>query len=315
MTSPRRRAASPSVPQTARWGIGLAIVTALISGVSIYVNGLAVRQVPDPAVFTTLKNLVAAIVLVGLAVATVRPGAFREIRPQSWRWMAVIGIVGGSLPFLLFFGGLAIASAPSAAFIHKTLFVWVALLAVPLLGERLGWLQVGALAGLLAGQILLLSPAGMAWGLGETMIAAATLLWAIETIIARRVLRDVPAPVVGAARLGFGLAVLVGYLGLVGKLSIVATLTAEQWGWTLVTGGLLSGYVGTWYAALKRAPASVVTAILVLGAPVTAMIQALAGGPAPAVPAVLGHALLLVGAATFVTWTIRRSAMARTTSV
>lgn len=30
------------------------------------------------------------------------------------------------------------ASAPSAALIHKSLFIWVALLALPLLGERPG---------------------------------------------------------------------------------------------------------------------------------------------------------------------------------
>ena len=112
----------------------------------------------------------------------------------------MIGVIGGSLPFLLFFGGLAQASAPSAAFIHKTLFIWVAILAVPLLGERLGLVQLGALAVLLVGQAMILTPAGVAWGMGETMIAAATLLWAGETIVARRVLRTVPAAVVGAAR-------------------------------------------------------------------------------------------------------------------
>ena len=53
----------------------------------------------------------------------------------------MIGVIGGSVPFILFFNGLAMASAPSAAFIHKTLFVWVVLLAVPFLGERLGWFR------------------------------------------------------------------------------------------------------------------------------------------------------------------------------
>jgi len=61
----------------------------------------------------------------------------------------LIAIVGGSLPFLLFFTGLSLASAPSAAFIHKTLFIWVAFLAVPFLGERLGWAQICALGVLL----------------------------------------------------------------------------------------------------------------------------------------------------------------------
>jgi drug/metabolite transporter (DMT)-like permease len=294
------------LPSTLRFGIGLALATALISGLSIFVNGFAVRQVPDAAVFTTLKNGFAAILLLALVAASIRPAQVRAIRPRSWVRLAVMGVVGGSVPFLLFFGGLSIAGAPSAAFIHKTLFIWVAVLAVPFLGERLGWLQIGALGVLLAGQAVLLSPAGMAWGLGETMIAAATLLWAIETVIAKRVLADVPAPVVGAARLGFGLVVLAGFLVATGRLGIVAALTLEQWRWALLTGLLLFGYVGTWYAALKRAPASAVTAILVLGAPVTAMIQSLSSGTVPAVPAIAGHALLLAGVAIVALRALRR---------
>ena len=280
--------------KTLRWGVLFALATALISGVSIFVNSLAVKQLPDPAVYTTLKNGVAGLILIGLALATVRPATVRAVPARSWGWLAVIGVIGGSLPFLLFFGGLAQASAPSAAFIHKTLFIWVAILAVPLLGERLGLAQLGALAVLLVGQAMILTPAGVTWGTGEPMIAAATLLWASETIVARRVLRTVPSAVVGAARLAIGLVVLAGYLAVTGSLGTIATLTGAQWGWVLLTGVLLSGYVATWFAALQRAPASLVTAILVLGAPVTAGIQALQTGSIPPVPVLTGQVLVLL---------------------
>jgi hypothetical protein len=56
------------IPETLHWGVLLALGTALISGVSIFVNGLAVKQLPDPALYTTLKNGVAAILLVTLGV-------------------------------------------------------------------------------------------------------------------------------------------------------------------------------------------------------------------------------------------------------
>ena len=286
------------VPQSLGWGIGLAVATAVVSGVSIFVNGFAVKQLPDPAVYTTLKNGVAALLLIGLAAATVQPAAVRSMGRRSWSRLLLIGVVGGSVPFVLFFTGLAQASAPSAAFIHKTLFVWVALLAVPFLGERLGWLQIAALAVLLGGQALVLTPAGVTWGAGETMIAVATLLWAVETIVAKRVLSDVPSPVVGAARLGIGLVVLVGFLAVTGKLPTVASLRGEQWAWVLLTGGLLTGYVGTWFAALKRAPASLVTAVLVLGSPVTAALQMASAGTLPALSPLVGYGLILAAAAT-----------------
>ncbi len=298
-TGPRR------VPESLRWGIGLAFATALISGISIFVNGFAVKQLPDAAIFTTLKNAVAALILVGLAAATVRPADVRAMDRSSWTRLAVIGVVGGSVPFILFFGGLAMASAPSAAFIHKTLFVWVAIMAVPFLGERLGKAQLGALGVLLAAQFLVIPPNGVVWGTGETMIAAATLMWAVEAILAKRLLGSVPSPVVGAGRLGIGLVVLVGYLLVSGKFGAIAALSGTQWLWALGTGFLLFGYVGTWYAALKRAPASLVTAILVVGAPITAGLQALQKGALPGAPVLAGQLLIGVAAIGLAVYAIR----------
>lgn len=303
-------ARAPRIPTTVRWGVALAFVTAAISGVSIWLNGFAVKQLPDPAMYTTLKNGVAALVLVALAAATVRPASIRAIPRRSWGWLLVIGAIGGSIPFLLFFTGLAQASAPSAAFIHKTLFVWVALLAVPFLGERLGLAQLAALAVLLVGQALILTPAGVTWGTGETLIAAATLLWAVETILARHVLATVPSPVVAAARLGFGLVVLVGYLAVTGGLAGIASLQPVQWGWVLLTGLFLGGYVGTWFAALQRAPASLVTAVLVVGAPVTAGIQAFQTGKVPAAPILAGELLVIVAGLTLAALASRRRSIA-----
>jgi drug/metabolite transporter (DMT)-like permease len=293
--TPRRRFARP--PLTRRWGVLFALAAAGISGVSIWVNAFAVRQLPDPAVYTTLKNAIAAIVLIALAAAVTRPAQLRAVPAGSWARLALIGVIGGSVPFLLFFGGLAQATAPSAAFIQKTLFVWVALLAVPVLGERLGAAQLVALGVLLAGQALILTPAGVTWGPGETMIAAATAMWAVETIIARRVLATVPSIVAGSARLAFGLPVLLGYLAITGGLAGIPALQPAQWAWVLLTGILLGAYVVSWFAALKRAPASLVTAILVLGAPITAALQTLQSGHLPGGPVLAGQVLVLVAGA------------------
>ena len=303
---------SPRIPLTTRWGVGLAVVAAVISGFAIFVNGFAVKQLPDPAVYTTLKNGVAALGLLGVALLVVRRSEVRALDRRLWAGMAFIGVIGGSIPFLLFFSGLAAASAPTAAFIQKTLFVWVALLAVPLLGERLGWFPIAAVGILLAGLVLVAPPVGVTWGPGETMIAAATLFWAVEVIVARRLLlRNVPSPVLGAARLGIGLIVLVGYLAVSGRLGIVAALSATQWLWALGTGILLAAYVGTWLAALRRAPASIVASVLVLGAPITAVIQSLANGVVPAPPVLTGQALItmaVVVAAAFAVRAARREA-------
>src|SRR6185503_19872164 len=155
----------------------------------------AVKQLPDAAVYTTLKNAVAALILI---VAAIGLGAARDVRTiERRRWPAVlaVGVIGGSVPFILFFTGLAQASAPSAAFIQKTLFLWVALLGVPFLGERLGLASVAGLGVLLVGQALVLPPERIQWGTGETLILAATLFWAAETIIVKRLLGSIPSTV------------------------------------------------------------------------------------------------------------------------
>lgn len=287
----------PTVPVTQSWGIRLAVLTAVISGFAVWLNATAVRTVGDPAVFTTSKNLIAAIVLITLAAAAGGAREARTLRRGQWGRLVIIGIIGGSLPFLLFFTGLSLATAPSAAFIHKTLFLWVAVLAIPFLGERLGLVQVAALSVLLVGQVLLVAPGvGGGIGLGEALVLAATLLWSIEVVVAKRVLAGVSPTLTGAARLGFGLVVLLGYLAVSGKAAALATLTAESAAWILVTGLILAGYVASWFAALRRAPAVMVTAVLVVGAVVTALLDQLAGAPSRVASAELGLIAIVIAA-------------------
>lgn len=285
---------TPRIGRTMAAGIYLALGTAAISGVSVFVNAFAVRQFPDPATFTTLKNAVAAMLLVGALLAV--GGMPRQLGTRGWLGLAALGVIGGSVPFLLFFTGLAQATAPAAAVIHKTLFIWVALLAVVLLRERLGAWQIGALGVLLLATFMVQPPSGVSWGGGESLIALATGFWAVETIIARRLLASVPPLVAGAGRMGFGLVVLVGYLAVTGKLGVFTQLGLAQWAWVLGTGVLLAGYVATWYGALQRAPAAVVAAVLTIGAPITAGLQVISTGAVPAPGPLAGYLLMLFAA-------------------
>jgi drug/metabolite transporter (DMT)-like permease len=286
-----------ALPRERTVGLLLAAGTAIISGFSVFVNASAVKAVPDPAVFTTLKNLVAVALLVVIAAAVVRPAEVRTIARSDRLLLTVVGVFGGGVAFLLFFSGLAMASAPTAAFIHKTMFIWVAFMAAPFLGERLGLAPIAALGVLLVGQILILPPLGIAWGTGESLIAVATLIWAAEVVLAKRVLGRVRSPIVGVARLGIGLVVLVGFLLVTGRIAGITELGGTGWTWVVVTGLLLAGYVGTWMAALRRAPATEVTSILVLGAVITAGLTALSKGVVPEPVTIAGYLLALAGVA------------------
>jgi drug/metabolite transporter (DMT)-like permease len=282
-----------------RQGLAFAAGTAVISGFSVFINANGVRAFGDATVYTTMKNLVAALLLGALALAAVQRGSTAAPRAprtrRGWLELTAIGLIGGSVPFVLFFEGLSRATAADAAFLHKTLFVWVALLAVPLLGERLGRLQLVAIVLLFAGQLALTGGLPqLALGSGELMILAATLLWSVEVVVAKRVLSEVTPLSVGLARMGLGTAVLLVWVAATRGVAPLVVLTATQWWWAMVTGVLLAAYVATWLAALSRAPAVDVTAVLVGGAVITALLQG-ASGAAALSPMLPGLVLLTAG--------------------
>lgn len=280
----------------------LALAAAGISGFAVFLNGYGVRAYGDAQTYTTVKNIVAALVLAGVVGALSRSSdrvLTRPDGPRQWALLGVVGVVGGSVPFLLFFEGLSRVSSVQAAFLHKTLVLWVAVLAVSLLGERVGPLQWGAIALLLAGQAVLIggitAPLDIAWGSGEVMILAATLCWSVETVLVKRLLGGLTSWTVAVARMGLGSIVLVGWTVARGDAGALVSMDLGQLGWVLLTGVILAGYVGTWFAALARAQAVDVTAVLVLGAVLTAALSAVIDGVSLQ-PQLTGLTLLVVGA-------------------
>jgi drug/metabolite transporter (DMT)-like permease len=277
-----------------RAGVTLALITAVISGVSVYLNKSAVQALPNPVVFTTLKNSLVGLALVLCLTSAWRPAGFRLTRRMALA-LGGLALFGGSLPFLLFFQGLATASAPSAALIHKSLILWVAQLAAGLLGERPGRWTFAGLILLAAGQLISGWPKMWGWASGESLILAATLLWTIETVLARRLLPNIPAAVGAAARMAGGAALMWAYLFASGQAAGAWALSPNQWGWLILTSTLLLGYVITWYAALKRAPAMIVTSVLTLGVVITAALAVIAAGQGLATKDVLGLAVIAAG--------------------
>ncbi|MFO7589936.1 MAG: EamA family transporter [Acidimicrobiia bacterium] len=291
-----------AIPRTRGWGIGLAFATAAVSGFAVFLNSYGVTRFAgtSPSTYTTMKNLVAAVLLIALVGTATRRRSASGWTPPSGRGeiagLAFVGIIGGGAAFVLFFEGLASASSTDAAFIHKTLVLWVVLLAVPLLHERLGLAHVGAVALLLFGQAALTSDLGsLTLQRGEWMIAAATVLWAGEVVVAKALLRRLSPLTVGAARLSIGTVALFAWLTLTGDLGQVLDAGAAQWLWALLTGLVLTAYVATWLGALARAQAIDVTAVLVLGAVITAALNGVFEGAA--LPDPVGLVAITAGAA------------------
>ena len=279
---PTRRASSATVRNT---GLALAGVTALVSGVSVFVNGYGVARFDDATTYTTAKNLVAAVSVTPIlevqrqrrafARGATQPTQATPRNPRTVASLAAVAVIGGSVPFVLFFEGLTRVASTDAAFIHKTLVAWVAILAVVFLGERVALPHLVAIVLILAGYAYLAGGVGLPEiGTGEALILAATLCWSVEVVVVRSLLgRGVPEMVVGTSRMAGGIVVLLCWATVRGALGDLVGLSATQWAWTLLTGLLLAGYVVSWHHALARAPAVDVTAVLSMGAVLTALLN------------------------------------------
>lgn len=274
-------------------GVSFTLATALISGFSIWLNAFGVTGI-NPGVFTGLKNLGVGLVLIAIILIFRQWNELRSLSRKSWLKLLSIGLIGGSAPFILFFNGLVQTTGARAGFIHKTMFIYVALLAVWFLKERITrYIGIGLVA-LLAGQILFLQTVPRMFAMGDLMIFGATLLWAIEIIIAKKTLATVSPNLVAAGRMFFGGIFIWIYLFFTGAASSATSMTVEQWLWVAVTTLMLCGYVLTFYHGLARVPAHVATSLLALGAPITVALQALYADHTLTMQELVGMCLMLV---------------------
>lgn len=254
-------------------GIYFALATALVSGFSVFLNKFAQANFTDAYVFTTLKNVGVAILIVAVFLF---PKIWQEIKGltrKQWGFLILVGIIGGSIPFLLFFKGLTLTSAINAAFIHKTLFIWVSFLAWFFLREKFGKLQILALGLILAGNILLGGLKSWNFGVGELMIFGATLFWSIEYIFAKKLLKNLSPEMVAWGRMFIGAIVLLLFLVFTNRAEDLFSLNLLQWKWLALSSILLFAFVVFWYRALKLEPASIVTCFLVPASLITTILQ------------------------------------------
>ncbi len=259
-------------------GIMLLLGTAFISGLSIFLNSYGVKGF-DSSVFTFAKNIFVAMLLLALIIGLGQFSKLKILTKKQWLWLAGIGLVGGSIPFLLFFKGLQMSTGAVGSFIHKTIFVYVAVFALIFLKEKLSrGLFIGAVL-LLAANYLMIRPE-FALGSGHLLIFIATILWALENVMAKHVLCEVSGTVVAWGRMFFGSVFILIFLGITGKVSLIFSMAPSQYAWILVTALLLLGYVLTYYNGLAHVKVTTAACILALGSPITTLLDAMVKGTA-----------------------------------
>lgn len=254
-------------------GIQLALLTTGISGFSIFASKFFIANM-DPILFTTLKNLLVAVVL-SIIVYVSQRKVISQLSKKQWKQLVLIGIIGGSIPFALFFSGLSKITALEGALIHKTLFIWVAIMSVFFLKEKVNWYQVLGYVAVTIGMLFFAEVSYKNLGIGHLMIVAATLFWSVEYIIAKKALKNIPSTIVSWARMFFGVIILLGITLFQGSITQITTLGSTQI-LAIISGSVfLLGYVLTWYSALSKAPASAVSLVLATSPIITGFLSAI----------------------------------------
>lgn len=273
------------------------MLAAVVSGFSIFINSYGVKGF-DSSVFTFSKNVVVALFLFTILMAWRKTPELQTLSKKHWLQLAGIGLVGGSVPFLLFFKGLQMTVGQTSAFIHKTIFIYVAVFALIFLKEKpTKGLFVGAVL-LLAGNYVMLRP-DFGFSTGHLLIFGATILWAVENTLAKYVLRDVSGTIVAFGRMFFGCLFILVFLIATGKAGSVASMSKAQYLWILVTAALLLAYVLAYYNGLKHIKVTTAACILTLGSPITTALSFAAGKQIPFLQ-VVGIAFILSGVAAVV---------------
>jgi drug/metabolite transporter (DMT)-like permease len=274
-------------------GLLLILSTAVISGFSVFINKYGVSVI-NPYVFTWLKNLSVALILTGLILAFKDWRVLKFLTKKQWSWLLTIGLVGGAIPFLLFFKGLSMVSAAEGSFIQKTMFIYIAVLAVIFLKEKIDRKFLAAASLLLIGNILLLKNFHLSFSLGSALIMIATIFWAMENVISKFMLRELPWRMVAWARMFFGSIFIFGFLFFTRQAELIVNLNFKQIGWVAITALFLLGYVATWYSGLKEVEVMKAAAVLLLGSPITTILALISGSKIEA-REIFAGALIILG--------------------
>lgn len=242
-------------------GIFFALLTAVISGISIFYSKITVTRI-DPLILTTSRNLYAGIIFGSMMFLPRNFKKIKSLKKDDLLKLFSISIIGGSISFALFFTGLKAANPQVTNLIHKTMFVWVSIMAAFFLKEKfnLNYFISGIL--IVVANALFLTK--ISFGRAEMLILMATLLWSTENIIAKKLLKKNSSEVLGFFRMGIGSIFLILIAISMGKGSLFFHFDIIQLTMVFIGGSLLFFYVYFWFKALKYSPAGLVTMILTL---------------------------------------------------
>jgi drug/metabolite transporter (DMT)-like permease len=283
-----------------RLAIFFALVAVAQFGTAYVAAKLALRELP-PFTAATGRFMLSSAILWGILLAQ---GGPPKPHREDWKALTVAGLFQTTFYFALQYTGLGYTSASNTALIVNARPIFVALLSVFLLHERLGWRKAGGIVVAFAGVVLLITEGSLSTfslssshAFGDALILLNAISGAIGLIFNKRALnhlRVLPTITYTTTVGTLGLIPLAGYE--------IATYgfrqgTLTSWGAVIY----MSIFCSTvpylfWYTALSRLEASQ-TAVFLFFVPIISVILSFfILGESVTVYLVIGAVLVLSGA-------------------
>jgi drug/metabolite transporter (DMT)-like permease len=276
-----------------------ALFAVTVWGASFIATKVALRDV-SPITVVWLRFAMGVVIL-GLAVTGRKQLAWPK--RNEWPYFALLGFLGITFHQWLQSTALTTSRASTTAWIVATTPVFMALLGLLLLREKLTWYQSAGILLAAAGVILVVSNGDLAsLGLGkfgepgDILVLISALNWAVFSTLSRGGLQTHPAARMMFYVMTFGW-LFTSILFLSGPhLTEIPHLSLDGWLGVSFLGIFCSGlaYIA-WYDALQALPAAQLGAFLYLEPPVAVVVSALVLAESISWAALLGGGIILFG--------------------
>jgi len=275
----------------------LLLLAVLVWGSTYVVTKAGVEAAP-PMLFALLRYCVASLLL--LAIALLRRGTARLPRPAPWGTLSLMGLTGVALYYMGFNVALTYTTASQGALVQSSIPAVTAAVAVVMLRERLSAQRMLGIALAIAGVVLIVARTGGGTSapaplLGNVIMFATVVVWAVYTSLAKRVSGADPVAVTAAISI-LGTLMLVPGAALEAANAPTPAISGPTWLRIVYLGALPSAASYLLYnRALRDLDASQVGAITNLSPVIGAVSGVVLLGETITPLAVAGGALVLAG--------------------
>lgn len=249
-----------SIPQNKFAYFALVLVFVLLWS-SAFAAGKYALQSSPPMLFLGMRFTLAGLLLVAYAVTT---GAYRPLKVKGWVRLSLLGVLNQAGYQGLAWIAMGTVSSALAAVIISMNPIFIAFLAVPLLGERMSMRRLAGLALGIVGVVIVLNSRITVSGedVGGVLIMAVSLSsMVLGSVLFKKWRIDTPLPInVGGQFISAG--VVLFCFGLVFE-DPANIAWGAQFAWTMlyIVLGVSIGGVGLWFFLLTHGDASDASAL------------------------------------------------------